>query len=50
MSCGCKCSYCVSCNCNPPIKEINKPYPSSRVSVNKKLYKPKDLYTKKQAD
>ncbi len=44
MSCGCKCSYCVSCSSNPKIseKEITKEIQDYR--------KEKRLYTKKQAD
>ncbi len=44
MSCGCKCSYCVSCNCNPPKDDFKT------TTVTKLYKKPKDLYTKKQAD
>ncbi len=47
MSCGCKCSYCASCNSHPVSTEGTKKIVHNYGSSIKR---PKDLYTKKQAD
>ena len=48
MSCGCKCSYCVSCNSSSKGLTVKAEYEKdTNISVK---VKKKDLYTKKQAD
>jgi len=45
MSCGCKCSYCCSCNATP--REVKYKDTDKGLAY---LKKQKGLYTKKQAD